>query len=700
MKNKKSKVNKKKTGQSSLLMNSARLSLLLGITVFLVTNMGPWTTPSIANHMFIKAIWAQMALSLLAVIFAWQYKDSLREWVFSVPRLLFLSLFIWVSLTIFWAANPNFFVFKWLMWLSAALIFYLSLQIDKEDIETLLRWLVYSALGVCFLAYAQMYFGFSAVPQVIVPAATFGNKNMLGQLMILTAPICFYLFMKTRSDKRMTWFYAIAYAFIVGILYHSVARATWIGYAAGLIVFMLFFLFDRKQRRTWFHWSPLKTKALLTGLMILVVLVNFRQDRKFEPIYEVMGSRITSVIDQANSYGTESSASRWNIWRATINQIKDKPIVGWGLGGFFEKMLTGYKNNKSMRTFRAHNDYLETWAEAGLIGFILLLSALLSVFFCAMFLLRKVQGMDRLLYMSLFAAGGSSLVNALFSFPFQLTVPLIIASTYGAFIIKAAEQHGIKVFSVSGSLAKSRTLLGVLSVTMVFAWFVNLDWWGGYERINKTIKTNGEGFETGTVIFNQEQVPILWAVGSSLNNSKNYQKSINMMQPLVKRWPDEYSTMDLYYNAYVATKQYRKAIEIAERGLSYTNQGMYGFYKKLFELYLSLGKRKEARTVYDRLTEVPEKDLLITITSYEYMILLAMKLGLDTPGKHYEDAYKNGKIAADIENNMIIHYITKNQRDKALIHIDRLIELNPNHININTFKAYKENPNMKLNFRI
>ena len=694
------KSNKNKAAQSrSLLLNSANLSLWLAIVFFLVTNMGPWTKPSIANHMFIKAIWAQLSLSLLLFLFLWQFRNTIREWVFSLPRVFFLALFCWASLTFFWATDKHFFVFKWLMWFSAAIMFYLTLQIEHKDIKRILNGIIYSALGVCVLAFAQMYFGYNQVPQVIVPAATFGNKNMLGQLMILVAPICVYLFAAEKNNNKI-WFYAIAYACIVVILYHSVARATWISYFVGLVVLALFFIFDKKNITQWLHWTPIKTKAVFASLAIVLVLVNFRHDFKFEPVYDVLGQRITSVVDQATSYGTEQSASRYNIWRATINEIKDKPILGHGLGGFFSGMISGYKNNKSMRTFRAHNDYLETWAETGLVGFLLMLAALFSVFYCTILLLRKTTGTNRLLYIALFTGGGSSLINAFFSFPFQLTVPLIIACCYAAFIIKGAEEHGLKRKLIAGSTVKSQTFLGIASIGLVFSWLVNFDWWNGYVHVDRSIKTINEPYKTETVIFNQEQVPILWAVGSSLNRTKSYQKSLYMMAPLIERWPNDFSTLDLHFDAYVALKRYKEAIEVGERALNATNQGLFGMYKKLFELYTALGQKDKARSVYERLVKVPQKDLLLTVSGYEFMILLAMRLGLDTPPQHYSDAAANRKSTSDMENNMVIYYISKKQRDKALEHIDRLHERAPNHINMKTFLMYKENPDMNLTFSL
>lgn len=83
--------------------------------------------------------------------------------------------------------------------------------------------------------------------------------------------------------------------------------------------------------------------------------------------------------------------SRLPIWRDALEAISARPIFGWGPGGFPTAVTTLHPNEATLRPVaaHAHNAFLSTWVERGLIGLVGLvgLITLLS--------LRAVQQRDR-----------------------------------------------------------------------------------------------------------------------------------------------------------------------------------------------------------------------------------------------------------------------------------------------------------------
>lgn len=690
----------KKVGSKDLL-TSKRLSWLLAALFFIVVNLGPWTTPMVANHMFIKAIWAQVILVILWTLWCWQQRQDTQPLLLSWPRILFLAFFLWGSLTIFWAINPDFFVFKWLMLLSAAIMFYLCLQLQPEDFHRLLIAILVSAFVTAFVAINQLYLNLTKMPQVVVPAATFGNKNMLGQLMILSFPICFYMLLQPKINRVESWFYAISAALLVAILYHTTARGAWLSLGLGIAILAIYFVVDFRQRSKWLFWNRDKTWASIAALAVLLAVVNFDQNREFKPAHKEFFNELGSVATEAQNTDARAMSTRYMIWKAGLNMVADAPIVGHGLGGFFENMLSGYKNQKSLRTFRAHNDYLETWIEFGGVGLLLLLSGLLAVVYCFVSLYRKSQGSQRFLAVAVFAAGASSLFNALFSFPFQLTVPLLTIAIYMAFLIREAERaQTINLIPIKCPHQINQGFLAVSILVTALACFVNLQWWQGYTSINVAVSNKAPivPYEPNTWIFNQEQVPIMWAIGHSLHKRKKYQKAKSMVSALEKRWPGEYSTTSLLYEINLKTRNYTEAIRLAQIGLTYAPQGLFSFYKHLFKLYLSLDKKDEALALYKKLSSLPLKTLNSNFNSYEYLMLMALKLNLGEAvmNHHYQTLVKEYGTSADTESNIAIYYITNNKRDKAIEHIKRSLKINPNHLNAPILKGYLKNPNLKV----
>jgi O-antigen ligase len=77
--------------------------------------------------------------------------------------------------------------------------------------------------------------------------------------------------------------------------------------------------------------------------------------------------------------GTVSSADpttgRAHFWRVTLDIIRDYPLMGTGLGAF-GLAFTRYDTRAGLlRVEQAHNDYLQTLSDAGIVG------ALLGLFF-------------------------------------------------------------------------------------------------------------------------------------------------------------------------------------------------------------------------------------------------------------------------------------------------------------------------------
>jgi O-antigen ligase len=77
--------------------------------------------------------------------------------------------------------------------------------------------------------------------------------------------------------------------------------------------------------------------------------------------------------------GTVSSADpttgRAHFWRVTLDIIRDHPIMGAGLGSFGLAFTRYDTRSGALRVEQAHNDYLQTLSDAGIIG------ALLGLFF-------------------------------------------------------------------------------------------------------------------------------------------------------------------------------------------------------------------------------------------------------------------------------------------------------------------------------
>jgi len=666
------------------------LAVAFSVHFFLMSNLGPWSAPTIANHMFIKAIISQMLLTALLVYMQWKiFSESklVNQWQFSWPVVFFAAFFIWASASVFWAVNRDFFVFKWMMLLTAAIAFYVCIRFDEKRWDIVFKAIIFSGLVTAILSFAQVYFNFKGMPQVSVPAATFGNKNMMGQFMVLASSLCFYYFCRAKVNSKMQYLYIATSFLMLLALFHGQARATWLAQIFTAVFIAGFLIFNRKKISSMIIWSRQKTAAVIIGLMLFAVtssFVNVKDELVYKPFYGAFTERMNSITTAAAKTEGADVYVRYMIWRACLNMIEDKPLMGSGLGGFFDNMLNGYKNYRSMRTFRAHNDLLEYIAEVGIIGLLFLVIGMLGVLLAYISLLKKVDAKQQFLLTCIIAVIGGNLINSMFSFPYQLTLPQMMMAMFFAYILSVAHQHQIfEMRTIAISSFTKSIALSCAVVVMLFVWFVNVEWWGGYNRINKAMKDGSKPFKTETWIFNQEQVPIIWAVGDALYT----------------RWPYEYVTLDMHYKSLMALGQTQQALILAERGLESAKQGLYGFYQKLFNFYLSQKNYAKAKEIMERLANVDDKYLALNNGGFDQLILMSMKLRID-PKPYYEKMQRVSEPNINTENNMVIYYLSIKDRDNATIHIKKLLEINPNHRNAKSFKNYLDNPNSQINVNI
>jgi O-antigen ligase len=125
-----------------------------------------------------------------------------------------------------------------------------------------------------------------------------------------------------------------------------------------------------------------------------------------------------------------------DIWRATWEMFKARPLAGVGMGGYWAAIPERHDASGEYTPQQAHNDYLELLASGGLVGFALLLWFVFA-------LLRRARSVARVggdpfrraaLYGALAGLFGIA-VHSLFDFGLHLTanaalfVALVVVAT-------------------------------------------------------------------------------------------------------------------------------------------------------------------------------------------------------------------------------------------------------------------------------
>ncbi len=195
---------------------------------------------------------------------------------------------------------------------------------------------------------------------------------------------------------------------------------------------------------------------------------------------------------------------RLAYWQQSISAWKNKPILGWG-GGTFELLSLRFREGSYEYSSFAHNEYLQTIAEYGLVGGIFL-----SIF-CFLIIRRisKVlsQGQEKYAPTFFIAIGVLILmIDAFFDYNFQFSSIWLLFLTGLAFFFSetSPERKRGHHFIFSHSLIRVASLLSSVLI---------LGWIGLY--LGSTLLWNSHNYELSLRVFPFVQGRVEEKIGSS-----------------------------------------------------------------------------------------------------------------------------------------------------------------------------------------
>lgn len=283
----------------------------------------------------------------------WQGYEGLH-----VPKTalaLSLTLFwAWSALTLLWTQVPavSTLNFWWVGSLPLAFWLY-TLSPDRDRLWLgMAAFAVLLGIGLALMGVYQLHV------QQVHPRSVFININSHAALLnLIVLPLCAAFVLKF-ADRRWAWSLGVIIFVFVYALAITRGRAAMASFA--LSFGLLFLLIPGGQRRKAFL-------MLLAPIAAALVLANV----------SVKGE----VVERLATLGdpTGAGATRWVIWQAAWDMIKDQPWWGRGLGTFALSYPAYRDPTDSSAGYYVHNDYLQIWIEAGLPGLLLFAAVWLSL---------------------------------------------------------------------------------------------------------------------------------------------------------------------------------------------------------------------------------------------------------------------------------------------------------------------------------
>ena len=243
----------------------------------------------------------------------------------------------------------------------------------------------------------------------------FINRHHFAGYMELTISLPLGLLLAGSIDKEKR----LLYLFIAGLMGVALVMTTSRGGIISLVAEIVFLvivtaIWRKHGERRRIGSSRLKdvakraglAGALIVGLFMGVVLLG----GEFS---------LNRFIDSVNT--DDPTTGRAHFWSVTLDMIKANPVVGTGLGAF-GVIYTRYDTRNGLyRLEQAHNDYLQVFSDAGVVGGVLAFAFVVLLFYRGFGRARSRDNFRR--GVALAALGGcfAVLVHSFFDFTLHTT---------------------------------------------------------------------------------------------------------------------------------------------------------------------------------------------------------------------------------------------------------------------------------------
>ena len=355
-------------------------------------------------------LFLSLAVSVILLTFLFQLNTACIITIPRTPLFYLLVIFIsWLALSHFWSISP--FTSDLAFWSVSAfgIVYLLTIFVIKETVFTKIIPALFSIIAlICLFGLLQFF------TEGIKPHSFFLNPNTHAALVNMLALPCvvFMLILFSQNKSFAKW---AGILFVGFILFYSIAISQSRGVILAFSISFIFVFFTLQN-----HTSRIAKLATVLTIVVSFFIANIYTDSG-------VSHRIETLSDP-----TSAGSDRLVIWQAGLEMLKDKPLLGTGIGTFWLVYPKYRSDSDDSGGFHAHNDYLQLAIEAGLPGAFLFVLIIISLGHMVWKLLKCNLLLPKHRYelVAFFGALITLFLHSLFTFNFYVLPIMLMAGLY------------------------------------------------------------------------------------------------------------------------------------------------------------------------------------------------------------------------------------------------------------------------------
>ena len=379
-------------------------------------------------------------------------------------------------------------------------------------------------------------------------------------------------------------------------------------------------------------------------------------------------SQIKGNVSITRLINTFSSGRRVAIWKFTGMMIKDHPIFGSGIGTFkyndlrYQAKFFEQGDNRSIYYYglaeKAHNEYLQLWAELGTIGLAIFLWLIIAYFNYGIRYLKREKDKQRQgIMIGLMGAVVAFLMDSIFWFPLHLSANVSLLWLFiGLTMVMGLEKNA----GSAGKLKRNNIykfkpvlytviilLAAFLCITVVRPFVACTYWYYGDREVYNQNYGKAIGMYESGLKWDPYLGVLYYNLGAFFMSPNLYDTALTNFEKSAKY----FDYRDLPQNLatiYLAKGETDKAIDEFRRAISYQRREgtMPPLYAELGNAYLKLEKYELAESAFNDALQINPK-------------LVSAHYGLAST------------------------YLKQNKVEEGLVELKKVIELAPDSIEAN-----------------